>query len=430
MTAVASVETGMAPFEQGGGLSVTGNVVAFTQDESTQAALNNLSHTGVAPQMSVVPGGLSTAVATGAPDCAVLLVDISDSPDPAADIQHLTERGAAHIIATGPVNDVSLYRALTEAGARDYLVSPIVEDELARALVARPHNLPAEVPELTSTATAIIGTRGGVGATTVAVSTAWLLAHEYGQRTALLDLDLQFGTCALALDLLPGRGLREALEAPDRIDSMFISSAMVNESENLHVLGGEEPLDDSLFVAPDGIELLFEAIRPDFNHLVIDLPRSLVTFQRPLLAHMANVLLVSDLSLSGMRDAVRLKNLVHTVSQNIAVDVVVVESHDKRATIDRADFERGVEDKIAHLIPHDARTAADAANNGRAIPAAAGRKPMQKSYRKLASKIAGDAKPTKRNGGLENDRWGSAAVSRRGRRQRQGPVADCGAGGR
>ena len=396
MSAVASVEPAMPGFAQGGGLTVPGNVVAFTQDESMQAALSNLSHSGVAPNMSVVPGGLSTAVAAGAPDCAVLLVDITDSPDPAADIQHLSDQGAEHIVATGPVNDVTLYRALTNAGARDYLVSPILEEELARALVARPRGEVATVPEITSISTAVIGARGGVGATTVAVSVAWLLAHEYGQRTALLDLDLQFGTCALALDLLPGRGLREALEAPDRIDSMFISSAMANESENLFVLGGEEPLDDSLFVAPDGIEMLFAAIQPDFSHLVVDLPRSTVTFQRPLLAQMTNILLVSDLSLPGMRDAVRLKNLVRSVSSDIAIDVVVVESHDKRTTIDRADFERGIESKVAYVVPNDARTAADAANNGKAIPAAGGRKPLLKSFRKLADHIAGDTKPVKR----------------------------------
>jgi len=396
MTAVANVGTAMAGYEPGGGLTVPGNVVAFTQDESTQAALTKLSHNGVAPNLSVVPGGLSTAVAAGAPECAVLLVDISDSPDPAADIQHLTDSGAKHIVATGPVNDVTLYRTLTDAGARDYLVSPILEEELARALVARPRNEISEAAELTTLSTAVIGTRGGVGATTVAVSVAWLLAHDYGQRTALLDLDLQFGTCALALDLLPGRGLREALEAPDRIDSMFISSAMVNESENLYVLGGEEPLDDSLFVAPDGIEMLFASIQPDFSHLMVDLPRSMVTFQRPLLAQMSNILLVSDLSLSGMRDAVRLKSLIRTVSQDVAVDMVVVESHDKRTAIEKTDFERGIEAKIAYVVPYDARAAADAANNGKAIPAVGGRKPLLKSYRKLAENIAGDAKPVKR----------------------------------
>ncbi len=398
MTAVASVDRAVAGYEPGGGLTVTGNIVAFTQDESTQTALSNLSLHGVAPHLSVVPGGLSTAVAAGAPDCAVLLVDISDSPDPVADIQHLTERGANHIVATGPVNDVTLFRALTDAGAMDYLVSPIVEEELARALTAKRRGEVAEITELTSVSTAIIGARGGVGATTVSVSVAWLLAHEYGQRTALLDLDLQFGTCALALDLLPGRGLREALEAPDRIDSMFISSAMVNESENLHVLGGEEPLEDSLFVTPDGIEMLYTSIEPDFNHLVIDLPRSLVTFQRPLLARMSNILLVSDLSLSGMRDTVRLKNLVKEASPDSSVGIVIVEGQDKKTTIGQSDFERGIETKIEFHIPFDARSAADAANNGKAVPAAGGRKGLPKAFRRIAERVAGDAKPKKRKG--------------------------------
>lgn len=402
MTAVASVDRAVAGYEGGGDVAVVGNVVAFTQDESTQTALTNLAQNGVAPNTSVVPGGLSTAVAAGVPDCTVLLVDISDSPDPAADIQHLTERGAKRIVATGPVNDVTLYRALTEAGAIDYLVSPIDEAELARALTARPRGEVAEVAELTSIASAIIGARGGVGATTVAVSVAWLLAHEYDQRTALLDFDLQFGTCALALDLLPGRGLREALEAPDRMDSMFISSAMVNESENLYVLGGEEPLEDSLFVSPEGIETLFKSIQPDFSHFVIDLPRSMVTCQRGLLTHMSNVLLVSDLSLSGMRDTVRLKNLVSEASPDIAVEVIAIESQDRRTMIERADFERGIEAKIAHFIPFDGRTAADAANNGKAVPATAGgRKPLQKSFRRIAERVAGEDKQPKRKGWLK-----------------------------
>jgi pilus assembly protein CpaE len=399
MTMVASVENAVVGYEGGGEVAVTGNIVAFTQDESTQAALANLAHSGVARNTSVVPGGLSTAVAAGAPDCAVLLVDITDSPDLVADVQHLAERGAKHIIATGPVNDVTLYRALTNAGAVDYLVSPIAEAELARALLAPRRGEVAEASELTSTASVVIGVLGGVGATTVSVSLAWLLAHEYDQRTALLDLDLQFGTCALALDLLPGRGLREAFESPDRIDSMFISSAMVNESDNLFVLGGEEPLDDSLLVSPDSIEMLFEAIEPDFSHLVLDLPHSLVSHQRSLLSRMSNVLLVSDLSFSGMRNSVRLKNLVREAAPDAAVDFVAVEGQDKRTTIDLGDFERGIESKIAFVVPFDARTTADAANNSKAVPATAGgRKPLLKSFKRIAEQIAGDTKSMKRKG--------------------------------
>ena len=79
---------------------------------------------------------------------------------------------------------------------------------------------PVETPRI-----AVIGTRGGVGATSVAANLAWLLAEETKLKTALIDLDLWFGTVALSLDIEPTRGLREALENPARIDSLFVSSA-------------------------------------------------------------------------------------------------------------------------------------------------------------------------------------------------------------
>jgi len=388
---------GVAVLERGGALAVIGNVVAFTQDESTQSALAKLAENGFAPNSSVVPGGLSTAVTAGAPECAALLVDISDSPDPVADIAHLCERGARHIVATGPVNDVSLYRALVAAGAVDYVVCPMAEAELARALTPRKSPDQVDIAADASRATAVIGARGGVGATTVAVGVAWLLANEFEQRTALLDLDLQFGTCALALDLLPGRGLREVLENPERIDSMFVASAMVNESDNLFVLGGEEPLEESLYLGPNSIDMLFAAIQPDFKNIVIDLPRSLVTSQRSLLERMTKILLVSDFSLPGMRDTVRLKGLAAKAAPDTPVDIVVVEGRDRKHAISQSDFERGVEARIDQLIPYDFRTAAEAANNGQAVPAsAANRRPLVKSLRRITESIADDPRPKKR----------------------------------
>src|SRR3546814_12807229 len=88
---------------------------------------------------------------------------------------------------------------------------------------------------------AVIGARGGVGASTIATSLAWLLSERGKRATALLDLDVHFGTGALALDLEPGRGLTDAIENPSRIDGLFIARAMVKASEKLAVLSAEAP---------------------------------------------------------------------------------------------------------------------------------------------------------------------------------------------
>ena len=75
--------------------------------------------------------------------------------------------------------------------------------------------------------------RGGVGASTLVTSLAWTFASDRKMSTALLDLDVHFGTGALALDLEPGRGLTDAIDNPSRIDGLFIERAMIRANDNL-----------------------------------------------------------------------------------------------------------------------------------------------------------------------------------------------------
>src|SRR3546814_3700897 len=96
----------------------------------------------------------------------------------------------------------------------------------AQAALTSPRSQESDTdrPRLT---TAVIGARGGVGASSIATSLAWLLAEKENRSTALLDLDVHFGTGAMAFDLEPGRGLADALENPSRIDGLFIERAML-----------------------------------------------------------------------------------------------------------------------------------------------------------------------------------------------------------
>ena len=131
--------------------------------------------------------------------------------------------------------------------------------------------------DMTTKLIAVIGARGGVGASTIAVNTAWLMAHEQNLRVAVVDLDLYFGTVALSLDLEPGRGFREALENPNRIDGLFIERALVRESDNLFILGAEEALENAFNFDPAAVELLLEKLRCDFDCVIVDFPRAVVT---------------------------------------------------------------------------------------------------------------------------------------------------------
>src|SRR3546814_19621832 len=120
----------------------------------------------------------------------------------------------------------------------------------------------AERPHLT---TAVIGTRGGVGASTLATSLAWLMSAKGGRLTALLDLDVHFGTGALAMDLEPGRGLTDAIENPSRIDGLFIERAMVKASEKMAHLSAEAPNSQPMITDGDALSQLTAKYRHAFK---------------------------------------------------------------------------------------------------------------------------------------------------------------------
>src|SRR5665647_1585062 len=148
-------------------------------------------------------GGLRNAVQalsiSASPN--ILMVDMSESGDPLSDINALAEvcEPGTVVIAIGQVNDVRLYRDLVASGIHDYLLKPLtagqVRDALnqAQAVFASPRHSDGDLTEAHVSA-AVVGTRGGVGASTLATSLAWLFSTDHKRPTALLDLDVHFGT--------------------------------------------------------------------------------------------------------------------------------------------------------------------------------------------------------------------------------------------
>jgi len=343
------------------------------------------------PESAVQPGGASAALRHPHEVDALplLVVDIADSANPAADIAALAATGAAQrIIALGAINDVTLFRDLIASGAADYLVKPVSRHALLAALVSAPHSSanPAKPAEAGRTI-AVVGARGGVGASTIAANLAWLLANEQRRKVALLDLDLHFGTAALALDLAPGRGLREALERPSRIDSLFLERALEKQGERLHVLAGEEPLADELALDPSAPAVLLHELRNRFETVVIDLPRHAGMAERQALAAASHVVIVLDLTLQALRDSLRVIALARDCAPDATL--LAVAGGAGAGGLSLADFEKGLGRKLDFTIPHDRKAVAAAATAGKPLAATASGARVMAALRPLAARLDG-----------------------------------------
>lgn len=328
---------------------------------------------GWAPE-KVNKGGMRNAVQslsiTASPQ--ILFIDMSESGDPLGDINSLAEvcEPGTVVIAAGQVNDVRLYRDLLASGIQDYLLKPFGADQLrdalaqAQAVFFAPRDAGPERPHMT---TAVIGTRGGVGASSIATSLAWLLSDKKNRPTALLDLDVHFGTNALAMDLEPGRGLTDAIENPSRIDGLFIERAMVRASDNLAILSAEAPISQPMLTDGGAFYQLLEEFRAAFECSVVDLPRGML-IQHPHLMSDVNVtVVVTELTLAAARDSIRILSWLKTNAPQSRVLVVANRVHPGAPEISRKDFEQSIERKVDICIPFDLKIASQAAKLGKTL---------------------------------------------------------------
>lgn len=335
----------------------------------------------------------------------LLIVDVSDASNPLTALLPIIAAFAeqTRLIAIGTTNDITVYRELIEAGVAEYLVKPVTEKALLGAL-ARLDDKPATVatsvlPERRPVI-AVIGTRGGVGASTVAINCAWLVAYEYKRRATLLDLDLQHGTVALALDIEPTHGLREALENPSRIDSLFINSAAVKIGEKLAVMAAEESPDAEVSYDPAAIDLLIDELTRQSDCVVVDVPRGFAAARARVLANASDIIVTTDLSLAGLRDAIRLQGQIQMLAPQARIVFVANHLGGREGGVPRQEFERALGHKLDYVVPDDPKAAATAANGGKPIAAVApGSKvlaPLKSIVSRFCADGGGDGKKARR----------------------------------
>ena len=395
-----------APWKPGVGLRDPFH--AFVCDDHSFDVLRAVAaEMGWAPE-KVNKGGMRNAVQTLSITASpqILFVDMSESGDPLNDINSLAEvcEPGTVVIASGQVNDVRLYRDLVASGIQDYLLKPFGADQLrdalaqAQAVFMAPRETGPERPHCTM---AVIGTRGGVGASSIATSLAWMLSDKKNRATALLDLDVHFGTGALALDLEPGRGLTDAIDNPSRIDGLFIERAMIKANDKLSLLSAEAPISNPIMTDGTAFFQLQEEFRGAFEATVIDLPRNML-INYPHLVHDLQVhVIVTELSLAAARDTIRLLAWLKANAPQSRPILVANKVQSSALEISRKDFESSIEHKIDFMVPADPKSAAQASKLGKPIVEAVRSSKASAAIKGIADMIVGQAEEDEQTDGAE-----------------------------
>jgi len=392
---------------------------AFVADTVAQSRVSADLFGMTLGKANVRDGSIDTALAiTDWPrDLDLLIVDLADTADTVADAAALktTVPGGCVVIGIGRINDVALYRDLMAVGFNDYLATPLGEGVVARAaeraLDLRERGAAtmagAGLKDAKPRTLSVIGARGGVGATTVAITVAGMLGVRLKEEVLLVDFDLHYGSLMLALDLEAIDALREALDQPDRIDALFIQQVAQKKNDHLYAIGAEEAPTGGFQARPHAASDFLRSVHRRFRWIVADVPRGDPVIQRQVIEASSDILLITDLSLPGVRDAMRLQQLVHDVAPSARLHLATSGVIDaRRSAVKIADVERTLKRKIDCQIPADTLAALAAVNFGKPLAEAAPNSGIVKALRPLVSRlddsneVSGDGGPKKTTGVL------------------------------
>jgi pilus assembly protein CpaE len=293
-----------------------GNVqlLAFVNAASAEACQQAAKELGFT-QVRVEAGNVvkATEFLAQHPSPEILVVEIGAQDEAPAQLDALADMVNPHtkVLATGMVDSIRFFQWLSDLGIDGYLLQPFTAVELKQAIAKgsikraeADRDKPAQEKKLV----AVMGARGGVGTTTVAVNLAAAFAQDFNQLTALVDLDPYFGCVALAMDLMPGRGLRDALEKPDRVDALFLERVMVKPFSHLSILSAEEALTETITMQANAGEMVMAALREKFQVIVADVPRQMNPLTRHILSQADQVILVAEPQVTALRDSLRIKD--------------------------------------------------------------------------------------------------------------------------
>jgi pilus assembly protein CpaE len=316
------------------------------------------------------------------------------------------------VVVLGKLNDIVLYRQLIARGVSEYLVAPFGVVEFVQAM-SQLFTVPGAKP--LGRVIAVVGAKGGVGASTVAHNLAWSLASLTEMATIIADFDLAFGTAGLDYNQDPPQGVAEAVFAPERVDAVLVDRLLSKCGDHLSLLAAPATLDRVLDFAEASFDSLLDAMRASTPWVVLDVPHLWSGWARRILVSADEVIVIASPDLANLRNAKNLIDNVKSVRLNDAPPRLVLNGVGmfKRPEIAAAEFAKAVETGPTAIIPHDAKLFGAAANNGQMIAEVEPNGKTAEVFADLASLLAGRTDARKpRRGVLE------PLIARLGRKRR------------
>jgi pilus assembly protein CpaE len=314
-------------------------------------------------------------------------------------------------------DDKAILKAM-HRGAKFFLTQPVVLEDLLDAIRRLPDKGSGQIAATdpsgrarrqqpaASMSIAVLGSRGGIGCTSLAVNLGCCLAEDPDNSVALVDLDLALGDADVALDLIPDHTLADVALQIERLDMAFLRRALVkHEATGLSLLAHPMQMQDVGLIHEDHLQRLLNLLRAAYTHLILDLSKGLTPTDLTALRMADVILLIAQLELSSLRNVVRMLLTLGTeegLSDKVKVVMNRVGSDFMEGDISMKKAEETIGKPVFWQIPNDAKPMMGSRNAGIPLIQHAPKSRAHQALMGLAAALSGknngqQAQPEKRS---------------------------------
>jgi pilus assembly protein CpaE len=327
------------------------------------------------------------------PDVAVVSLDADQAKALQLIGQMSQEMPDLPILAISARGDGQAILQALRNGAKEFLTAPVVLEELLKALQRlRPKGSGGGDfgnPKNESLVIAVIGSRGGVGCTSIAVNLGATLSQEPGHTCALIDLDLALGDADVALDLMADYTLADVALNIDRLDMTFLKRSLSKHACGLSLLPHPVQMEDATLIREEHLQRVIGLLRASYTDLILDLSKSFSSTDLTALRMADVILLVAQLDLSSLRNVVRMLLTLQTdASLNNKVQIII-NRVGSETDISLKKAEETIGKSIFWQIPNDAKAIIESRNHGVPLLQFAPKSKVQQSFVGLAHALTG-----------------------------------------
>ena len=349
--------------------------------------------------VTVQMGGMAAAVEaySKVPTPNVIILETEGRNDILEGLDQLATvcDAGTRVVVIGGVHDVAPYRELVRRGVNDYVIGPVDTLDVVRSICSL---FSASEAVAVGRMIAVVGAKGGVGASTVAHNVAWAIARDLTLDSVVIDLDLAFGTAGLDYNQDPLQGIANAVFSPDRLDTSFVERLLAKCTDHLSLLAAPASLDRVYDLGAEAFDSIFDTMRMTTPCIVLDVPHQWSGWTKRALVGADDILIVAEPDLANLRNTKNMLTVLKAARPNDRPPVYCLNQTrmPKRPEIDARGFTKTIEAPPIATIPFDSRLFGTAANNGQMIAELAARHRTTQTFLQIAQRLTGRAETKRR----------------------------------